>query len=78
MTEHVPLDLVSIKAPEQAVTVDSQMIQTMMFVTLSGFVMSMIYYVCNFVYDNIRRRLVCSITINGTDDIFKMLINYLT
>ena len=38
----------------------------------------MVYYVYNVVYEYIRRRLVCSITINGSDDIYKMVIKFLT
>lgn len=57
---------------------EQQMVSTMLFVTLSGFAMSMVYYLFNLAYDQVRRRLVCSITINSSDDIYKMVISYLT
>lgn len=54
------------------------MAQTLIFVSLSGFAMSIVYYVFNIVYEYIRRQLVCSITINSSDGIYKMVVNFLS
>lgn len=54
------------------------MAQTLIFVSLSGFAMSMVYYVFNLIYEQVRRRIVCSITINSSDDVYKMVIGFLT
>ena len=54
------------------------MIYTLMYVSFSGFVMSMIYFVFNFAYETVRRQLTCSITLSSSDAIYKMVINFLT
>lgn len=51
---------------------------TLFYVSFSGFIMSMIYFVFNYVYNSIRRKLTCSITITSGDDIYKMMIDFLS
>jgi mitochondrial chaperone BCS1 len=38
----------------------------------------MFYYVISFIYNEMRRRITCSITIQSSDDVYKMVLNYLT
>lgn len=40
--------------------------------------MSLVYYVFNLIYDYIRRSVVCSITVNSSDDVYKIVIHFLT
>jgi len=54
------------------------MMQTLIFMTFSGFLMSIVYYVFNFIYDYIKRRIVSSITLESSDDVYKIVLNFLT
>ena len=54
-----------------------QMIYTLFYVSFSGFIMSMIYFVFNYVYTSIRRKMTCSITISSSDDVYRMVLDFL-
>ena len=51
---------------------------TFLYVTFSGFIMSTLYMIINFVYLWIRRRLVCSITIQSSDAVYKIVLDFLS
>ncbi|CDW85975.1 mitochondrial chaperone bcs1 [Stylonychia lemnae] len=55
-----------------------QMTYTLIYMSFSGFVMSIIYMAFNYVYEQIRRKLTCSITISSNDDIYKIILDYLS
>ena len=50
---------------------------TLFYVSFSGFIMSIVYFCFNFVYTSIRKKMTCSITISGTDDVYKMVLDLL-
>ncbi len=53
------------------------LIYTLTYVSFSGFIMSMIYFVFNYIYTEIRKRLTCSITINSSDNVYRLVLDYL-
>ncbi len=67
-------NLVKINPSEDS---DMTMIYTLIYVSLSGFLVSMVYFVINFVYEKIKRMLICSITIQSSDNIYKMVLDFL-
>ena len=55
-----------------------QLIYTLFYVSFSGAIMSVVYFVFNYIYTAIRRRMVCSVQISSSDDIYKMVLDFLT
>jgi hypothetical protein len=47
-------------------------------VTLTGFLMSAVYFIYNWIVTKLRRNFLCSITVQSSDDIYKMLLLFLT
>jgi hypothetical protein len=50
---------------------------TLFYVSFSGFIMSMVYFVFNYVYTAIRRRMTCSVTVASSEDLYKMVLDFL-
>ena len=48
--------------------------QTFILFAFSG----LFYYIISVLYNEGRRRITCSITIQSSDDVYKMTLNYLT
>eukprot|EP00347_Sterkiella_histriomuscorum_P005490 403356416 len=55
-----------------------QLTYSMLFLTLSGFVLSWLYQAVDYAYQSIRKKLVCSITLASKDELFKIVRSYLT
>jgi hypothetical protein len=45
--------------------------------TASGFVMSMVYFIFNFLKEMILRKMTCKITLHSSDDIYKIVLDFL-
>jgi predicted helicase len=54
------------------------MTYTMLFMTISGFILNWLYRAFDYTYSEIRKKLVCSITLQSKDDLFKIVRSYLT
>lgn len=52
-------------------------IYTLIQVSFGSFIMSMIYFSANYIYNYIRRSLTCQITISGSEAIYKIVLDYL-
>jgi hypothetical protein len=50
----------------------------MISVTIIGAIGSAMLYAFNYIYHFIRLRLICSITLQGSDDLYKMVLDFLT
>jgi hypothetical protein len=64
--------------PDQAEKEAWAMISTLITVSLSGMLMSGFYFIFNYLYYKIRGRLMCSLSISSSDEIYKMTLDFLT
>lgn len=76
MSVHREGDLLSQHHAEQDDQV-MQMVYTMMYVSFTGFVMSTLYFIFNYVYTEIMRKTTCRITIHGNDAAYRLVIDFL-
>ena len=53
---------------------NNMLIQTMILFAFSG----AFYYVIQFLYNEVRKRTTCSISIQSSDDVYKMVMTFLT
>jgi hypothetical protein len=49
-----------------------------LWISLSGFMITSFYTMANMVWEWITRKIYCSLTIRSNDDIYKIVINFLT
>ncbi len=72
-----PLNLTRIDTPPSEEEDPTAMIMTMLYMTMSGFVMSAIYLIVNYMQDQFWRRFTSSISFSNNDDLFKQVLKFL-
>lgn len=55
-----------------------QLTYSILFMTLAGFVLNWIFSAVSYVYNSIRKKLTCSITLYSKEEIFKIVRHFLT